>query len=126
MIPWDLGIIRAIGKELELAIFPSHPPEEIRKTPYLIFELKNVLQGKNLTSRIEFTITIIEGKDVATASFEILRAINKIISKELTLSQGDSEIGSAKAKINSVGSKQNNLILNFVAILKLKAIYEDE
>ncbi|MDR0580724.1 MAG: hypothetical protein LBG04_01250, partial [Holosporaceae bacterium] len=74
MIPWDLGIIKAIGKELELAIFPSHPPEEIRKTPYLIFELKNVLQGKNLTSRIEFTITIIEGKDVTTASFEILRA----------------------------------------------------
>ena len=126
MIPWDLGIIKAIGKELELAIFPSNPPEEMRKTPYLIFELKNVLQGKNFTSRVEFSITIIEGKDVTSASFEILRAVNKIISKELTLSQGDSEIGSAKAKIDSIESKKNNLILNLVAILKLKAIYEDE
>jgi hypothetical protein len=126
MIPWDLGIIKAIGKELEHAIFPSNPPEEMRKTPYLIFELKNVLQGKNLTSRAEFSITIVEGKGVASASFEILKAINKIISKELTLSQDDFEIGSARAKISSIENKKNNLILNLVAILKLKAIYEDE
>ncbi|MDR2724448.1 MAG: hypothetical protein LBB25_04620 [Holosporaceae bacterium] len=126
MIPWDLGIIKAIGNELKLAIFPSNPPTEMRKMPYLIFELKNILQGKNLTSRVEFSITIVEGKDVTAASFDILRAVNKIISKELTLSQSDYEIGSARAKINSIESKKNNLILNLVAILKLKAIYEDE
>ncbi|MDR1982796.1 MAG: hypothetical protein LBQ08_03305 [Holosporaceae bacterium] len=126
MIPWDLGIINAIRKELELAIFPSNPPEELRKTPYLIFELKNILPGKNLMSRVEFSITIVDDKEVTGASFEVLKAINKIISRELTLSQEEATIGSAKAKINSIESKKNNLVLNLIAILKLEAIYEDE
>jgi hypothetical protein len=126
MIPWDLGIVKAVGKHLEQAIFPSEPPEEMRKTPYLIFELKNVVQGKNLTSRAEFAITIVEGKEAPPAGFEILKAINKIIAKELTLSQGDFVIGSAMAKIDSVVSKKSNLVLNLTAILKMKAIYEDE
>ncbi|MDR0678310.1 MAG: hypothetical protein LBF44_02110 [Holosporaceae bacterium] len=127
MIPWDLGIINAIKKELEFAIFPSNPPEEFgKKTPYLIFELKNILQGKNLMSRVEFSITIVDNKEVTSASFEILKAINKIISKELTLSQDETPIGSAKIKINSIESKKNNLILNLVAILRLEAVYEDE
>jgi hypothetical protein len=126
MIPWDLGIIKAIGKELGFAIFPTHPPEDKRRTPYLIFELKNILQGKNLTSRVEFSITVVDDKEVTSASYDVLKAINKSISKELTLCQGESEIGSAKIKIDSVESKQNNLLLNLVAILKMKAIYEDE
>jgi hypothetical protein len=126
MIPWDLGIINAIKKELELAIFPSDPPEELHKTPYLLFELKNILQGKNLMSRVEFSITIVDNKEVTSAGFEILKAINKLISKELTLSQEDFIIGSAKTKINSIESKKNRLILNLIAILKLKAVYEDD
>jgi hypothetical protein len=127
MIPWDLGIINAIKKELEFAIFPSNPPEGLgKKTPYLIFELKNILQGKNLISRVEFAITIVDNKEVTSASFEILKAINKIISRELTLSQEETPIGNAKIKINSVESKKNNLILNLVAILRLEAVYEDE
>ncbi|MDR0555395.1 MAG: hypothetical protein LBG20_00040 [Holosporaceae bacterium] len=126
MIPWDLGLIRAMGKELAFAIFPSHPPEEMRKTPYLIFELKNVLQGKNLISRVEFSITVMDGKEVTSASYNVLKAINKIISKELILAQDDAEIGRAKIKIDSVESKKNNLMVHLVAILKMKAIYEDE
>jgi hypothetical protein len=126
MIPWDLGIIGAIGRQLMMAIFPSEPPEEMRKTPYLIFELKSVVQGQNLTSRAEFAITIVEGKETTPASFDILRAINKIIAEELTLSQGDFVIGSAKIKIDSVAGKKNNMVLNLTAILKMRAIYEDE
>ncbi|MDR0677208.1 MAG: hypothetical protein LBF57_00840 [Holosporaceae bacterium] len=124
MYPWDFGIINAIRKELQCAIFPANPPEELRKTPYLIFELKNILQGKNLLSRAEFSITIVDNEE--KFGFIVLRSINKIISRELTLSQGEAVIGSAKAKINSVESKGNSLILNMVAILKLEAIYEDE
>jgi hypothetical protein len=126
MIPWDLGIINAIKQELKFAIFPSEPPEELRKTPYLIFELKNVLQGKNLMSRVEFSITIVDNKEVTGACFDVLRSINKIISKELALSQDDFIIGSAKIKINSIASKENSLILNLIAILHLNAVYEDE
>jgi hypothetical protein len=126
MIPWDLGLIKAIGRQLEAAIFPSEPPENERKTPYLIFELKNVVQGANLTARAEFSIIIVEGKGATSASFDIARAINKIIAKELTLSQGDFVIGSARIKIDSTKSEKNNLILNLTAILKIRTIYEDE
>ncbi|MDR3187463.1 MAG: hypothetical protein LBT63_03495 [Holosporaceae bacterium] len=126
MLPWDMGIINAIKKELKWPIFPSKPPEELRKTPHIIFELQNVLQGKNLMSRVEFLVTIVDRDEVTGAAFEVLRAINKIISKELTLFQENCAIGSAKIKINSIASKENSLILNLVAILQLKAIYEDQ
>jgi hypothetical protein len=126
MIPWDLGIIRAMGKELKMAIFPSLPPEGKRNTPYLIFELKNVLQGKNCMIRAEFSITVVDDKEVTSASYDIMKAINKIISKELTLLQENVVIGSAKIKINAVENRKNNLILQLIAILKMKAIYEDE
>jgi len=126
MLPWDFGIINAIKKELECAIFPSAPPEEQRKTPYLIFELKNIVMGKNLTSRAEFTITVVDEKEVTGTCFEILRALTKIISKELTLVQEDFTLGTARIKLNSVESKKNTLILNFVGILQMAGIYEDD
>jgi hypothetical protein len=75
---------------------------------------------------VEFLITIVDRDEVTGTAFEVLRVINKIISKELTLFQENSVIGSAKIKINSVASKENSLILNLVAILQLKAIYEDQ
>ncbi|MDR2765945.1 MAG: hypothetical protein LBB63_00565 [Holosporaceae bacterium] len=126
MLPWDFGIVNAIKKELNLAIFPSKPPKELKKTPYLIFELKDILQGKNLMSRVEFLIRIVDEEEITGASFEVLRSLNKIISKELTLSQENVVIGSAKIKINSVANKENSLILTLVAMLQLKAVYEDE
>lgn len=126
MLPWDLGIINAIKKNIEFDIFPSMPPEELRKTPYLIFELKNIVQGVNLISRADFVINIVDKNEITSAAFDILKSINKIINTELTLSQNDFEIGRAKIKINSVESKKNTLILNMTSILQLKAIYEDE
>ena len=126
MFLWDFGIINAIKNQFALSIFPSEPPEELRKTPYLIFELKNVLQGKNLMSRAEFTLTIVDNKEMSGESLNILKNINKIISKELTLCQDDFKIGTACIKVDSVESKKNNLTINLVAILRLNAIYEDE
>ncbi|MDR1561242.1 MAG: hypothetical protein LBS23_02705 [Holosporaceae bacterium] len=126
MLPWDFGIINAIKQELKVAVFPSTPPEEQRKTPYLVFELKNISQGKNLASRVEFFITIVDDQEITGSSFEILRSINKIISKELTLLQEKFVIGTAKVKIESVTSKENYLLLRLIAILQLKAIYEDK
>jgi hypothetical protein len=120
MIPWDFGIINAIKKKIELSIFPPDPPEEFRKTPYLIFELKNITQGTNLRSRVEFVLTIVDNKEIRSESFNILRNINKIISKELTLCQRESAIGSAKIKIESIESNKNCLIVNLAAILQLK------
>ncbi|MDR2781922.1 MAG: hypothetical protein LBB21_05740 [Holosporaceae bacterium] len=126
LIPWDLGLINALKKGFEYAIFPSNPPEENRRTPYLIFELQNFLHGKNFTARVEFTLTIVDQKEVTSASFDVLRAINKVISKELTLIQEEFVIGSAKIKTDAVESKKNSLVLKMVAILKLSMVYKDE
>ncbi|MDR3179432.1 MAG: hypothetical protein LBT70_00850 [Holosporaceae bacterium] len=125
MLPWDFGIINAIKKELSAAIFPSTPPDELRKTPYLIFELKNIIHGKNLMSRVEFVVSIVDDKCVTSESMKIMKSISKITAQELTLSQGNVAIGSAKIKIDSIESRKNLLLLNMIAILKLKAIYED-
>jgi hypothetical protein len=125
MLPWDFGIINAIKKELAFSIFPNTPPEEMRKTPYLIFELKNIRQGKNLLSRVEFTLTIVDDENISGRGLNILKNINRIISKQLTLSQSNATIGSARVKIDSIESRQNNLIVNLVAILQLEALYED-
>lgn len=126
MLPWDFGIINAIKREIEYAIFPSTPPEDKRETPYLIFELRNIVMGKNLTSRAEFTITIVDDKEVTGACFEVMRVLSKLTSKELTLSQEDFVLGTARIKLNTVESRKNNLILNFVGILKMVGIYEDD
>ena len=127
MIPWDFGIKNAIEKELGISLFPfSAPSEEKRTSPYLVIEFKNLIQGKNLTARAEFTITIANEKEITAKSFEISKNIGKIAQKELTLFQGDAIIGSAKFKIISIESKKNNLILNVVALLWLKAIYEND
>lgn len=123
MIPWDFGIIRAIKELLGISIFPSMPPEDMKKSPYIIFELKDILQGKNLLYRVGFTLTLIDNNE--GKNLEILKSITKIIRKELTLKQGNFVIGSARMKIESVESKGINLIINFAALLQLKAIYED-
>ncbi len=123
MIPWDFGIIRAIKELLGISIFPSMPPEDMKKSPYIIFELKDILQGKNLLYRVRFTLTLIDNNE--GKNLEILKSIIKIIRKELTLKQGNFVIGSARMKIESVESKGINLIINFAALLQLKAIYED-
>lgn len=123
MIPWDFGIIRAIKELLGISIFPSMPPEDMKKSPYIIFELKDILQGKNLLYRVGFTLTLIDNNE--GKNLEILKSITKIIRKELTLKQGNFVIGSARMKIESVESKGINSIINFAALLQLKAIYED-
>ena len=125
MIPWDFGIIRAIKELLGISIFPSAPSPEhvIKEGPYIIFQLNDILQGKNLLYRVGFTLTLIDNNE--GKNLEILKNITKIIRKELTLKQGEFIIGSARIKTESVESKGGNLIINFAALLQLKAIYED-
>ncbi|MBQ7674234.1 MAG: hypothetical protein IJT36_06965 [Alphaproteobacteria bacterium] len=124
MIPWDFGIIQAIKDQLGMAIFPSTPPKSLNENPHVIFELKDILQGKNFLYRVGFTLTLVDNNE--GSNLEILKKITKIIRKELTLQQGEFEIGSAKIKIESVESKRDKLIINLAALLQLKTIYEDE
>lgn len=123
MIPWDFGIIQAIKDQLGISIFPSTPPEPLKESSHVIFELKNILQGKNSLYRVGFTLTLVDNNE--GNNLEVLKKITKIIRKELTLHQGEFEIGSAKVKIESVESKKDKLIINLVALLQLKTIYED-
>ena len=75
MIPWDFGIIRAIKELLGISIFPSAPSPEhiIKENPYIIFQLNDILQGKNLLYRVGFTLTLIDNNE--GKNLEILKKI---------------------------------------------------
>ncbi|MDR3156262.1 MAG: hypothetical protein LBT90_04170 [Holosporaceae bacterium] len=119
MFPWDFGIINAIKQGIGLDIYPSHPPDNQRKTPYLVFELKNIRTEKRMLSRTEFSMTIVDDGTCAGECFKVLKTINKIISEELTLNHEELQIGAARIKITSVECKKNILTLNCVAMLRL-------
>ncbi|MBR1733962.1 MAG: hypothetical protein IJ730_00690 [Alphaproteobacteria bacterium] len=123
MIPWDFGIIQAIKNQLDISIFPSNPPQKLSQKPHIIFEINDILQGKNCVYRVGFSLTLVNedhGKNL-----EILKQITKITRNELTLKQGNFDLGSAKIKIESVENKQRKLTLDLVALLQLKIIYDD-
>lgn len=122
---WDFGVINALKEGLDMEVFPSDPIEKIAQTPYLIFELKNVLYGKNLSSRVECIIKIINANYDNTKVFEVLKKINQVITKKLSLYQGALCIGSAKMKINSLETKGDVTILSLIGILQLLAIYDN-
>lgn len=124
MIPWDFGVINAIKKKLNVEVFPSDPPEELKKSQYLIFNLKNITQGVNLKAKMEFSLIIVDKEETSGYTYAILRKINRIISSEFDLYQGNIIIGSAKVKINYLENKNNMLILNLEAMLQLKGLYE--
>lgn len=125
MIPWDFGIINAIKQNLDIPIFPSEPPKGLNQKTYLVFNLKNIVQGMNLTSKMEFSLTIVDKNETTDHTYAILKKINRLISSELSLYQGNFIIGSAKVKINCLENKKNMLILNLVAKLQLKRLYDD-
>lgn len=125
MILWDFGIINAIKQNLDIPIFPSEPPKGLNQKTYLVFNLKNIVQGMNLTSKMEFSLTIVDKDETTDHTYAILKKINRLISSELSLYQGNFIIGSAKVKINCLENKKNMLILNLVAKLQLKRLYDD-
>jgi hypothetical protein len=125
MFPWDFGIINAIKQGIGLDIYPSPPPDNQYQTPYLVFEIKSIRTEQRLLSRVEFSMTFVEKDSHSGEYFEILKALNKIISRELTLSQEEFQIGTARIKITSIECKKNNIILNCTAMLRLMPSYED-
>lgn len=125
MIPWDFGVINAIKKKLNVEVFPSDPPQELEKSRYLIFNLKNIKEGINRIAKMEFSLIIVDKEETSGYTYAILRKINRVISSELDLYQGNFAIGSARVKINYLENKKNMLILNLEAILQLKALYEN-
>jgi hypothetical protein len=126
MFPWDFGIIDAIKRGIGLDIYPSHPPDNLYRAPYLVFELKNIRTEKRMLSRIEFAMTLVEDDNSTGEYFKILKTINKIISGELILGQEESRIGTARIKITSVECKKNTLILNCIAMLRLMPSGDDD
>lgn len=123
MIPWDFGIISAIKDQLGIAIFPSTPPKDFQTKPHLIFELNDIMQGKNCVYKVGFKMKIVDNNE--GINLEILKKISRIIRKELTLKEGKFVLGSARIKIESVESKSNVLTVNFVALLQINNGYEE-
>lgn len=126
MIPWDFGLTNALKEKLNVEIFPSEPPEEFKKSPYLILEFKSIRQTMEQTARAEIQLKIADEEKPTSAVYDFIRAIKKAISQELVLKQGKSEIGKANMKMEKVVMSRSGTILNLTALLQLKTIYEDE
>ncbi len=125
MIPWDFGLINTLKNLLDISIFPSEPPEEQRKTPYIILELLNIEQNINLVTKLGLKLTIVYNQEQMPAYYSIIKTMKKAIAQKLTLKQGNFEIGTAQIKLEKFVTKKNNLILDLTALLYLKAIYDD-
>ncbi len=126
MFPWDFGIINVLNEESKFKIIPYDTPKGMIRGPCLLFELKSMMQHKNFTTKAEFTLTVVEGTERNGSSAEIMKEINRVINADLVLHQSEEEIGTARVKIESVENKKNTFLLNLVAIILLKPIYEDE
>ncbi len=125
IVPWDFGLINSLKNLLNISIFPSEPPEENRKKPYIILELKNIIQNVNLQTKIDFKLTVVNGEDNSVDCYSLIKTFKKITAEKLSLHQGNFKIGNAQIKLQKFETKKNNLILELTALLQLKAIYED-
>ena len=130
MIPWDFGLINALKEKLKLKIFPAElpdnfPEENLTKMPYWVFELKNIKQGINLTTRGEFQMRVVEEESSDNNIGEYVQIFNNISGKDFELRVGKAKIGVAKIKLEKVVTTKKDTILNFIALLNFDAIYED-
>lgn len=120
MLPWDFGIINAIKKELsDYAVYPSNPPIESQIFPYIVVSMKNSRINANSTVLVEMLLSIVDRDNVSNTSYTILRALMKLMRRELTLRGEENDIGKAYFRINHVDTKQNALILNLTGILNV-------
>jgi hypothetical protein len=122
MLPWDFGLINIAKNILQLPIFPNTPPSGICNAPYLIFQLKSKKDGTVPGFyRIEFTIEIVDTKDISGRSADILASIFKLTEKTLILQpQSDFAGGSARIQISSVVYNRDNTIsVNCIAIVRI-------
>ena len=121
MIPWDFGLIQALREKIGWEIFPSDPPENIGY-PYLILEIGEMKYRSDQTILVEMNLRLIDSNKPSCKIYEFCKTLQKIIMEDLSLCNGEQDIGKAALKIDRIVTAKNNQTVKLIAIIKLKNI----
>jgi len=121
MIPWDFGLIQALKEKIGWEIFPSDPPEEIRY-PYLILEIGEMKYRSDQTILVEMNLRLIDSEKPSCKIYKFCKTLQKTIMEDLSLRNGDQDIGKAALKIDRIVTVKNDQVIKLAAIIKLKNI----
>ena len=121
MIPWDFGLIQALREKIGWEIFPSDPPENIGY-PYLILEIGEMKYRSDQTILVEMNLRLIDSDKPSCKIYEFCKTLQKIIMEDLSLCNGEQDIGKAALKIDRIVTAKNNQTVKLIAIIKLKNI----
>lgn len=121
MIPWDFGLIQALRKKIGWEIFPSDPPEDI-EYPYLILEIGEMKYRSDQTILVEMNLRLIDSVKPSCKIYKFCKTLQKTVMEDLSLRNGDQDIGKAALKIDRIVTAKNDQVVKLVAIIKLKNI----
>ena len=121
MIPWDFGLIQALREKIGWEIFPSDPPETI-DYPYLILEIGEMKYRSDQTILVEMNLRLIDSNKPSCKIYEFCKTLQKIIMEDLSLCNGEQDIGKAALKIDRIVTAKTGQVIKLIAIIKLKNI----
>lgn len=121
MIPWDFGLIQALRKKIGWEIFPSDPPEDI-EYPYLILEIGEMKYRSDQTILVEMNLRLIDSVKPSCKIYKFCKTLQKTVMEDLSLRNGDQDIGKAALKIDRIVTAKNDQVVKLIAIIKLKNI----
>ncbi|MCR4623649.1 MAG: hypothetical protein K5780_03270 [Alphaproteobacteria bacterium] len=121
MIPWDFGLIQALREKIGWEIFPSDPPENIGY-PYLILEIGEMKYRSDQTILVEMNLRLIDSNKPSCKIYEFCKTLQKIIMEDLSLCNGEQDIGKAALKIDRIVTAKTGQVIKLIAIIKLKNI----
>ncbi|MBO7537625.1 MAG: hypothetical protein J6T29_04780 [Alphaproteobacteria bacterium] len=121
MIPWDFGLIQALREKIGWEIFPSDPPETI-DYPYLILEIGEMKYRSDQTILVEINLRLIDSNKPSCKIYEFCKTLQKIIMEDLSLCNGEQDIGKAALKIDRIVTAKTGQVIKLIAIIKLKNI----
>ena len=121
MIPWDFGLIQALREKIGWEIFPSDPPENIGY-PYLILEIGEMKYRSDQTILVEMNLRLIDSNKPSCKIYEFCKTLQKIIMEDLSLCNGEQDIGKAALKIDRIVTAKTGHVIKLIAIIKLKNI----
>ncbi len=125
MIPWDFGLIQALREKIGWEIFPSDPPDDINY-PYLILEINEMKYRQDQTILAEISIQVIDLDKPSNKLYKFCKTLQRITMEDLSLYNGNQNIGKTALKIDRVVTTKNDQIVKLIAIIKLKNIKGEE
>ncbi len=121
MIPWDFGLIQALREKIGWEIFPSDPLDDV-EYPYLILEIDEMKYRLDQTILAEINLKLVDSNKPSCKIYEFCKKLQQIIMGNLSLYNGNLNIGKASVKIDRIVTTKNDQTVKLVAIIKLENI----